>query len=287
MKNSQTLGLCWGSVPGGSLMDIAQTAAQNGFAFITITPGHYLDGREAGLSDGQIRAELVARDIRVSVIDPLIGALPGTPEAASVDPGLRRFFAYTEEECRRAAEATGATTINLAHFLGTPIEIGRLQDSVAGIAARNRDAGFATTLEFIPDTGVPDLATALAIVAAAADAAVMFDTWHFARSGGTLLQLAALPAGAIGGVQISDRIPPPPGEPYVPMAGRLCPGEGELPLAEMLAQIERNSPGADVGMEVFSGELKRMGWAAAGARLARTGRAALDAAGRERACDAA
>ncbi|WP_157217070.1 sugar phosphate isomerase/epimerase family protein [Flavisphingomonas formosensis] len=287
MENSQKLGLCWGSVPGGTLIDIATSGAANGFACITITPGHYIDARAAGLGDGEIRARLSDLGIRVSVIDPLIGVLPGTPAPGEVDPSMRRFFTYSEEDCRRAAAGVEAPTINLAHFLGRPIETAALQDKVGEIAGRNRDAGFSTTLEFIPGTGVPNLATALSIVADIPHAGIMFDTWHFARSDGTLDELVALPPHAIGGMQISDRIPPAPGEPYVPMAGRLCPGEGELPLATMLALIEKSSPGLDICLEVFSEELKAMGWGAAGARMARTGRAALASAARELAHDVA
>lgn len=286
MKNSQMLGLCWGSVPGGSLTDIAEAAARNGFASITITPGHYLDALD-GWTDRQIRQRLSDLRMRVSVIDPLIGALPGTPAADDVDPAMRRFFTYTEEECRRAAETTEAPTINLAHFLGQPTGIALLQDKVAEIAGRNHEAGFATTLEFIPGTGIPDLATAVEVVSASPHARVMFDTWHFARSDGTVDQLTTLPPGIIGGMQISDRIPPEPGEPYVPMAGRLLPGEGSLPLEQILVYIEANSPGLDVCMEVFSASLKEMGWAAAGRRLAASGRAVLAGAGVEFAEDAA
>jgi hypothetical protein len=70
------------------------------------------------------------------------------------------------------------------------------------------------------------------------------------------------------------------------MAGRLCPGEGSLPLEQMLVYIEANSPGLDVCMEVFSAPLKEMGWAAAGRRLAASGRAVLAGAGVEFAQDA-
>jgi sugar phosphate isomerase/epimerase len=135
----------------------------------------------------------------------------------------------------------------------------------------------ALTLEFLPESAIPDLATAERIVTAigAPNLGLMFDTWHYARSGGTLEQLAALPKGLITGVQISDRRPPAPGAVYTPMGGRLLPGEGELPLVEWLAVILRRDPQLTVGVEVFSDELNALRPEEAAGRVAETTRAVL------------
>ena len=85
----------------------------------------------------------------------------------------------------------------------------------------------------------------------------MFDTWHFARSNGQLADVARLPLGTIGGVQLNDWAQPLVGTSYVPMSGRLVPGDGQLPLAEILSAIEENSPGLDVCIEVFNEALER------------------------------
>jgi sugar phosphate isomerase/epimerase len=86
----------------------------------------------------------------------------------------------------------------------------------------------------------------------------MWDAWHFARSGGTLDQLAGLPPGMVTIVQLSDRIETEPGAAYVPMAGRLLPGKGDLPLVEWTNQLLADHPDAVVGVEVFSGDLQAM-----------------------------
>lgn len=276
--STQTLGLCWGSVPGGGLFDIGRVAADNHLSVITITAGHWLDAYDSGLTEGAIRRRLDDLGVRVGVIDPLIAGLPGVPRADEVEEAMRRFFTFTEEDDRRVAEAVRAPVVNCAHFLGSAVDPALIRERVAEIAERNARSGILTTFEFIPGTGVPDLATALEVVSGSPHARVMFDTWHFARSDGRLDQLAALPPDAIGGMQINDRVPPPPGAAYVPMSGRLSPGEGELPLLEMLRAIEANSPGLDVCMEVFSEELKAMGWDAAGLHMARCGAAVMAAA---------
>jgi sugar phosphate isomerase/epimerase len=86
----------------------------------------------------------------------------------------------------------------------------------------------------------------------------MLDAWHFARSGGSLDQLSALSRGMISVVQLCDRIAPEPDAAYVPMAGRLLPGDGELPLVELTRRLLADHPNAVVGVEVFSGELQAM-----------------------------
>jgi sugar phosphate isomerase/epimerase len=97
---------------------------------------------------------------------------------------------------------------------------------------------------------------------------ILFDTWHLARGGHGVSDLRALPPGAIGALQLSDRIEPPPGSAYVPMTGRLLPGEGELPLGEIVAAALVNSPGITIEVEVFSEELTGMTADTAAARTA-------------------
>src|SRR5262249_40696720 len=118
----------------------------------------------------------------------------------------------------------------------------------------------AIAVEFIPGTGIGDLGAAEAVIAAAEPerVTVMLDSWHLARSGGTASDVAALPPGAIGGLQLSDRIPPPPGTPYTPMQYGLPPGQGELPLRDVAAAAMTNSPHAVPGIEVFSAALRAL-----------------------------
>src|SRR5437773_2761262 len=86
----------------------------------------------------------------------------------------------------------------------------------------------------------------------------VLDAWHFARSGGSLDQLVGLPPGMISVVQLCDRIEPEPGAAYVPMAGRLLPGEGELPLVDWSRRLLADHSQAIVGVEVFSTELQAL-----------------------------
>jgi sugar phosphate isomerase/epimerase len=255
------LALCWGTVIGAPLETLIEAASSAELPAVTLTARMYEESRARHGSDAALRTLLRAAQVEVHAIDPLIGALPGTPCPADVPAANRGYFEISEDDCYRAAEALDAETINLAHFGGGAVSEQAFIDCLGGIAQRARRRGVRLTLEFLPESAIPDLAHALRLTRAVAadNLAILFDVWHFARSGGTLEQLTALPADAIGGLQISDRIAPPPGTAYAPMSGRLLPGEGELPLSEWLpALLRRQRRLTAIGVEVFSEELKAL-----------------------------
>ncbi|HEY7995352.1 MAG TPA: sugar phosphate isomerase/epimerase family protein [Steroidobacteraceae bacterium] len=267
---SPVIALCWGTLIGTPLEPLIEAAGSAGLGAITLTAGMYEASRDAGVSDAQLRRRLAANGVRVHAIDPLIGALPGTPRPADVPAENRAYFEFTEERCYRAAEALEAETINLAHFGGGAVAEQDFVDCLGPLAQRARSHGLRLTLEFLPESAIPDLASAQRIVTAvgAANLGVMLDTWHFARTHGTGQQLRAVPRGLISGLQISDRREPPPGTPYAPMFGRLLPGDGELPLVPLLRDLLGREPGLTVGVEVFSEELKALTPQEAAARVA-------------------
>ncbi len=259
-RAGQTLGLCWGSVAGGGLLDVARVAAANGLHAISITPGQVFDLLESGMAAMEIRRRLADLGVKVTSVDPLIQPLPAIPSADEVDERFRPLLTYDCDMCWRAAEAVTAETINMVHFLGGPAEISHMQEIVAEAAEQSFRRGFTTTFEFLPGTAIPDLAAAAKLIEASPHLRIMFDTWHFARSGGVPGDIDQLAPGVIGSVQLNDWAPPVPGAPYVPMSGRLIPGQGGLPLRDILARIERNSPGLVVSIEVFSRALEEISW---------------------------
>lgn len=271
------IALCWGTAIGTPLEPLIEAAAGAGLGAITLTAGMYEASRAAGRSDAQLRRLLRDAGVKVHAIDPLISVLPGTPRPADVPPENRAYFEFTEERCYAAAEALEAETINLAHFGGGEVREAEFVECLIPVARRARAHGVRLTLEFLPESAIPDLATAQRIVTAvdAPSLRLMLDTWHLARSGGTLAQLAAIPKGLIGAVQISDRREPPPGTTYTPMGGRLLPGEGELALVPLLRTLLTREPELTVGVEVFSDELRSLPAGEIAARVAASTRAVL------------
>jgi sugar phosphate isomerase/epimerase len=128
----------------------------------------------------------------------------------------------------------------------TTDELGRLSAASAGGPTR-------VVLEFMRFTRVGTLTEAVEI-ATAADAVVLVDALHLARSGGTPADLAAVAPERIGYLQICDA--PAVAGPW-PLAEearhrRLPPGQGDLPLAALL---EHAPPDVPVSVEVQSDRL--------------------------------
>ena len=215
----------------------------------------YFAALAAGETDASLQQLLTSCNVRCAMIDPLIAGLPG---ALSPDKVARRFrstFEHGEEDCFRAAVALGAPLLNVAHYLGasTPVEV--LSEAIGGLAARGSRHGVGVLVEFMPEGGIGDLATAAAVVAGtgSADVQLLIDTWHLWRTSGSVEALAQLPASMIGAVQLADAPASFLGcGANPPSADRLLPGDGAVPLDAILAVARANNPNVVVGIEVFN-----------------------------------
>jgi sugar phosphate isomerase/epimerase len=151
--------------------------------------------------------------------------------------------------------------LNVTHYLGRPdTAVADLARALAVACEKAADRGFEISVEFIPDTGIPDLATAWQVIegSQASNVGILLDVFHHARGGGTVESVRRLPPRAINSVQLSDRVAPLPGTPHVPFQGRLLPGEGELPLADLVAAALDNNPDVTVDVEVLSADLAEL-----------------------------
>ncbi len=110
--------------------------------------------------------------------------------------------------------------------------------------------GLNVCLEFAIYTGVRTLARAAHVVAQAKrpNASVLIDALHFSRSGGVPAHIASVDPSLFRYAQICDAGPDMPGPGDTPAlirearTGRLLPGEGVLPLAELVAALPDNVP---------------------------------------------
>lgn len=122
----------------------------------------------------------------------------------------------------------------------------RSQDSYTALCARLGTYNLTADLEFMPWTGVKDLAHARRMVEAVDHpaAAVLFDSLHFDRSNSTLEEFAALPPGLMNYVQICDG--PVPYDPSdaelvrIARTARLIPGEGGIDLKSIAALVPKD-----------------------------------------------
>jgi len=120
---------------------------------------------------------------------------------------------------------------------------GELCDRAAGY-------GLQVCLEFAIYTGVRTLAQAARVVARSgrANASVVIDALHFSRSGGLPTHVAQVDPKLLRYAQICDAGPDMPGPGDTPAlirearTGRFLPGDGVLPLAELVAALPAGVP---------------------------------------------
>src|SRR5258707_12248883 len=87
-------------------------------ATLNVAPHLYFEARRQGHSDAALRSLLAQAGTRVHAIDPLLRGLPNAPSAHTVPAGLAKYFLHDVEDCLSAAEALGAETLYVSHFLG-------------------------------------------------------------------------------------------------------------------------------------------------------------------------
>jgi sugar phosphate isomerase/epimerase len=249
-------GLCWGTLHQAGLVEMIELAARFGFPTLAIPPFVIADCQDGGTSDQALRRRLRDAGVSVRVIDCIQAGFPGMPTRPITFQG-RSIEQASNATCFAAAAVVEAPIINVSPFGGGPVSREAVIEWVGALCREAAEFGITIALEFMPNTVIPDLATADAIVQAsgAANCGTMLDTWHFVRSGGSLDELSRLRREAIAGLQLSDRIAPAPGETYRPMSGRSLPGEGELPLHSIVSAVLAKNPNITAEVEVFSDSL--------------------------------
>jgi sugar phosphate isomerase/epimerase len=151
-----------------------------------------------------------------------------------------------------------ASDLDIMAALGVPMintvsldpDVGRSLDQFGLLADLAAARGMQTTLEFAPSLTIGDLSAALAAIRHVARPGfrLLIDTMHLARAGNTAADLAAIDPALIGYAQLSDNTIRQRGAAYRDdSTDRLPPGEGELPLRQILAALPA---GIVIGLEV-------------------------------------
>ena len=152
--------LCSHTFAQASLPVLAEAAGAAGFAYITTIPRQFVAN---GGRSGDLRKRIEDEGVRVNVLDGLCSVLPGTPAPQIRDGSFTDPHEASFEDCVEIAHALGADTINLVHIRGEPTPVAKLAEAFAVVCERARGEGLAISIEFVPGTGVPDVATAVAI----------------------------------------------------------------------------------------------------------------------------
>lgn len=184
--------------------------------------------------------------LRVAVVEAAVGWANGDRAAAEAEAG--RLVA--------AAERVGAPTImavclepRLADADGARGNLGVLVALAADVHAR-------VCVEFLPWTGIPDLATAWDLVEPLGPGCgIVLDTWHWVRQPGGPAPdvLARIPGERIGYLQVCDAAADPGPDPFTEaMTGRLLPGDGVVDFAELATHLAAIGATPFVAAEVLN-----------------------------------
>jgi 4-hydroxyphenylpyruvate dioxygenase len=239
--------LCTGTLAGVPLIDKVNAAAGAGFRALSVRPREYEAWLTTGWSSRDIRVFFDDLGVAVAELDPVMAWLPG----ASPDPRN----AHSIDEILRIAEVLRPDCLSVLvdpSYTGT---IDEMVEPFAGLCRRAAKDGYRCALEFFAWSPLHTLADTWHVIALAGqpNGALIFDTWHHFRVGGTAADIDGVDARRIVGVQLSDAPAVPTMTPLAKecMAARLWPGEGDADVAGTVRQLRAAGCAAPLGIEVF------------------------------------
>lgn len=227
-----------------------------GFHELSLQPQEVRRIVASGVSLGEMKAIAADNGVSISRLDPLCTWnpqwAPGNMDSAFVED-----HTMTASEFFTIAEALGCGQMSLnATFAADAYAFEELVGFYAEICRRAAEHGMDCDLEPIPMWGVRSLEQGWDVVreAGMANGGLVLDTLHFVRSGSRLETLAGIPGDSIHCVQLCDGVHPLASGMTLEADcfERRWPGDGNFPLAEIVAVLERIGGLNHVGPEVFS-----------------------------------
>jgi sugar phosphate isomerase/epimerase len=268
-----------GSLPATPFREYVAAAAGAGFDAVTLWPLLYRRAQSRdGLTTTQMRSVLEDHGLRVCDLDPCGDWLPVAPDAPTSGPMAAQ---WKREQFFEAAAAIGADTMVAVHLTGGTVTTDQAVEGYASLCDDAAEHGLRVALEFMPFSGIGNLAAAWPIVAGAgrSNGGLVLDVWHYVRGGRDDALLRSIPAEQIVAVQLSDG-PAAAGDDLLDeaMYERMMPGAGELDVVGVLRVLGGMGVRARVGPELYQRSWPDHPAAEIAARLATATRQALAAA---------
>jgi sugar phosphate isomerase/epimerase len=228
-------------------------AAEAGFTGIGLLGPDHAQANAAGLSDADMANLLADAGVHVAEVEFVLdwSAGPDEPERQAVSR-------YLEDTVWAVADAFGPRVVSVGESVGPdrlpPPDV--LAERFAALCDRAAAHGLLVALEFLPWSGIPDIASAAAIVRAAErpNAGINLDAWHWFRGNPSAETLRAY-ADRIFVFQIDDADPERVGPPEADtVLRRRYPGEGSFDLGGLLMLMRDAGVDVPVSVEVMSEE---------------------------------
>lgn len=176
-------------------------------------------------------------------------------------------WAHLSPEEWRAFLPVARRRLRLASELGCPrlvaspsrpvCPIEQTAERYADLLRLGRSIGTLPVMEFLGFTEqVKDLPTVLEVVARSNDpqATIVLDPFHIFRGGGSFRDVLLVPGHRVGICHFNDAVGTPPREQQTD-ADRVMPGEGALPLVDLLHQLVAVGYTGPISLELFRPDL--------------------------------
>ena len=230
-----------------SIEERVEVAAETGYTGIGLLHADLL-AIEATLGLDGLARRLDAAGLRHVEVECLIDWFADGPARAASD--------RQRADLLRAAAVLGARHVKVnGDLAGRAWPLEHLAAELAALAREAAAAGTTVAVEFMPFSGIPDVAAALTLADAAGEAnvKVLVDVWHVARAGTPYAELARVPGDRIAHVELDDAHAEPVGDLWTDTVHhRLLPGEGDLDVPAFVAAVRATGYAGPVGVEVIS-----------------------------------
>jgi sugar phosphate isomerase/epimerase len=234
------LSLASRTLPEAAPAEMVSAAASAGFdaAGLWVVPGQW-----DASTTRNVRERLADTGLRVLDVEVMILG-PDVPDA----------------DLERIVEVGVELNARYGLAIGTDPDLARTADRFGRLCERAAAGGLRLGLEFMRFTEVRTLADAVGVVRAAGHPAggVLIDMLHLIRSGGRPEDLVGIDPDLLAYAQLCDAPAAAPGEALgqlvdEALVGRTLPGDGGLPVAEILARLPEGRP---LSCEIMSSALQ-------------------------------
>ena len=240
-----------------------ELAARNGYGVLSTSPADHTRTLESGLSARDVVSIAKDNEVKLSYLDPMVSWVPnGLPTEGDAD--LINYLDRSPDDFFRIAEELQVDRIHLiGAFPEGRYSLAELTEYYSRMCERAASYGLKCLLEAMPLWGLRKVEEVYQIVkdAGQSNGAIIFDTWHYTRSGRNDKILAEIPSGMIDTVQIADGTrESPPGRPnYIDCLQYRVPiGEGEIANKQIIEVLKANGHLTSVGPEIFSAALDQL-----------------------------
>jgi sugar phosphate isomerase/epimerase len=237
------------------LAEQIRAAAAAGFDKLTVPYDVYRRNREAGMSTRELLARAMDSGVVLDFFDGFGSWLPKRypPDAPA---WIVDMLDCTAGQALEMCATLGLKNIvALGYFEPGAFTQSEVVDYFGRFCDHAQAIGVRVDLEFIPHFGIRTLSDAWNIVREAnrSNGGILLDTWHFMRSNPDVALLEAIPSETIVNLQLADGPLTPRGATIDEDAilYREMPGEGELPIIDLLKVLLRKGRVQSVGPELF------------------------------------